>query len=85
MKAPSEKTSEVEPWRSNFHLRRRKLDPPQPRRTGAVPLPLCISQHATWTSEVNMSLYGNAVTIPIEDVVIDRRNQSLVKSTLKIV
>ena len=62
MKAPSKKTSEVEPQRSNFHLWRRKLDPPQHQRMGAVPLPLCISQHATWTLEVNRSLYGSAIT-----------------------
>ena len=47
--------------RSNFHLQRRKLDPPQPQRTGATPLLFCISQHTTWTSEV----CGSAVTTPI--------------------
>ena len=55
MKAPSEKTSEVE------------LPPSEeePGRTGAAPLPLCISHHATWTLEVNKSLCGSAVTTPI--------------------
>ena len=69
-KARSEKTLEVEPRRSNFHLRSKKLDPPQPRRTRAAPLPLCKSQHTMWTSEVNRSLCGSVVTTPNEERVI---------------
>ena len=56
--------------RLNFYLWRRKLDPPQPRRTGAASLPLCISQHATWTSEVNRSLCGSAVTTPNNECIL---------------
>ena len=58
-KAPSEKTSEVELPPSEEEVG------PQPRELRrAAPLPVCISQHATWTSEVNRSLCGSAVTTP---------------------